>query len=51
MYTNIPVNETLNIIEQQLQLLQNKSLIIQQLIKLSMKKDGLPMGSSLSPII
>ena len=34
MYTNIPINETLQIIEQQLQLLQNHTLEIKKLLKL-----------------
>ena len=66
MFTNIPIAETLNIIKQQLQL-DYDSKIIQQLIQLlstSLKqnyfyyngnyyeqKDGLPMGSPLSPIL
>ena len=64
MYTNIPIQETLNIIEQQL---QNHPLEVQKLKKLlyiSLKQnyfqyqdsfyvqeDGLPLRSSISPII
>ena len=67
MYTNIPITETLDIINQQLQILEYDSNIIQQLITLlsvSLKqnyfyynqnfyeqRDGLPMGSPLYPIL
>ena len=67
MYTNIPIKETLEIIKNQLQSLQYDDHIIHQLTTLlagSLKqnyfrhqqnfyqqKDGLPMGSPLSPIM
>ena len=67
MYTNIPINETLDIIKNQLQGLQYDSTIFHQLITLlsvSLKQnyfrynqnfyeqtDGLPMSSPLSPIM
>ena len=67
MFTNIPVEETINIIQQQLTVLDKDKNLIEQLVKvlrISLKqnyfsynqeiyiqRDGLPMGSPLSPII
>ena len=67
MYTNIPILETIQIIQQQLVTLNEDPLLIEQIVKslqttlkqnyftydqqVYIQHDGLPMGSPLSPIM